>query len=72
MGVMANTKGGDVLNKKRKKPAPMLVFSLRIDEKTLKILKKLARKEEGEWLVLDLANRGGKRRRGEINGLVKK
>ena len=43
---MANTKGGDVLNKKRKKPAPMLVFSLRIDEKTLKTLKKLARKEE--------------------------
>jgi len=35
-----------ILNKKRKKPAPMLIFSLRIDGKTLKNLKKLARKEE--------------------------
>jgi len=34
------------LNKKRKKPAPMLVFSLRINAKTLKKLKNLAKKEQ--------------------------
>jgi len=31
---------------KSKKPAPMLVFSLRIGEKTLKKLRKLAQKEK--------------------------
>ena len=34
------------LNKKRKKQAPMVTFSLRIDEKTLKKLRKMAKQEE--------------------------